>query len=153
VHLGLPPPTPGLLSLGATATSTKGLWPPEIVLKSHWLSLMQIRVVCAVTLYTSMGKIILLFGMIDFAFSGTVRCTVVRAWKRCSKEEIEDETQEAHPRNARCRSRCADGSAGPIANTSGVMVGAKEVTPRPDDMFDGSMDFVSIDIASSDVAQ
>jgi hypothetical protein len=39
------------------------------------------------------------------------------------------------------------GSAGSIANASGVMVGAKQVTPRPDDMFDGSMDFVSIDIA------
>jgi hypothetical protein len=39
------------------------------------------------------------------------------------------------------------GSAGSISNASNVMVGAKTVTPRPDDMFDGSMDFVSIDIA------
>ncbi len=39
------------------------------------------------------------------------------------------------------------GSAGSIANASGIMVGGKQVTPTPDDMFDGSMDFVSIDIA------
>jgi hypothetical protein len=39
------------------------------------------------------------------------------------------------------------GSAGSLANASAVMVGAKTVTPRPDDMFRGSMDFVSIDIA------
>src|SRR5215211_7375943 len=39
------------------------------------------------------------------------------------------------------------GSAGSISNASAVMVGAKTVTPRPDDMFRGSMDFVSIDIA------
>jgi Concanavalin A-like lectin/glucanases superfamily len=39
------------------------------------------------------------------------------------------------------------GSAGSIANASEVLVGAKTVTPRPDDMFRGSMDFVSIDIA------
>lgn len=38
----------------------KGSWPPEIVLKSHWLSLIPIRVACAVTLYTSIRKIILL---------------------------------------------------------------------------------------------
>jgi hypothetical protein len=38
------------------------------------------------------------------------------------------------------------GKAGSIANASAVMVGAKEVTPKPDDMFNGSMDFVSIDI-------
>jgi hypothetical protein len=51
------------------------------------------------------------------------------------------------------RSFTKTGSAGSIANASQVMVGAKEVTPRPDDMFDGSMDFVSIEIASSDSAQ
>ncbi len=39
------------------------------------------------------------------------------------------------------------GSAGSIANSSKVMVGAKEVTPRPDDMFDGRMNFVTINIA------
>ncbi|HEV2092724.1 MAG TPA: LamG domain-containing protein, partial [Rubrobacter sp.] len=44
------------------------------------------------------------------------------------------------------------GSAGSIANESGVMVGAKKADPF-DDMFDGSMDFVSIDIAQPDVAQ
>lgn len=38
------------------------------------------------------------------------------------------------------------GSAGSIANPSNVMVGAKTAAPL-DDMFDGSMDFVSIDIA------
>jgi hypothetical protein len=31
------------------------------------------------------------------------------------------------------------GSAGSISNASAVMVGGKEVTPRPDDMFDGSI--------------
>ena len=41
------------------------------------------------------------------------------------------------------------GSAGSIANASGVMVGAKKANPF-DDMFDGSMDFVGIDMASSD---
>jgi hypothetical protein len=39
------------------------------------------------------------------------------------------------------------GSAGSIANASAVLVGGKTVTPRPDDMFDGSMDFVGIDIS------
>src|SRR5215208_6750474 len=39
------------------------------------------------------------------------------------------------------------GSAGSIANGSAVMVGGKTVTPRPDDMFRGSMDFVGIDIS------
>ncbi len=38
------------------------------------------------------------------------------------------------------------GSTGSIANESNVMVGAKKADPF-DDMFDGSMDFVSIDIA------
>jgi hypothetical protein len=37
------------------------------------------------------------------------------------------------------------GSAGSIANGSAVMVGAKTADPL-DDVFDGSMDFVSIDI-------
>jgi hypothetical protein len=45
------------------------------------------------------------------------------------------------------RSFTQTGSAGSISNASAVMVGGKEVTPRPDDMFDGSMDFVSIEIA------
>jgi hypothetical protein len=45
------------------------------------------------------------------------------------------------------RSFTKTGKAGSIANASAVMVGAKEVTPKPDDMFNGSMDFVSIDIA------
>jgi hypothetical protein len=44
------------------------------------------------------------------------------------------------------RSFTKTGKAGSIANASAVMVGAKEVTPKPDDMFNGSMDFVSIDI-------
>ena len=44
------------------------------------------------------------------------------------------------------RSYTRTGSAGSIANESGVMVGAKKANPF-DDMFDGSMDFVSIDIA------
>ena len=43
------------------------------------------------------------------------------------------------------------GSAGSIANESIVMVGAKKADPF-DDMFDGSMDFVSINIAR-DIAQ
>ena len=38
------------------------------------------------------------------------------------------------------------GSAGSIANDAGVMVGAKKADPF-DDMFDGWMDYVSIDIA------
>jgi hypothetical protein len=45
------------------------------------------------------------------------------------------------------RSVTKTGSAGNIDNASGVMVGAKTVTPEPDDMFDGSMDYVTIDIA------
>ncbi len=49
------------------------------------------------------------------------------------------------------RSYTRTGSAGSIANESVVMVGAKKANPF-DDMFDGSMDFVSIDIASSDSA-
>jgi len=44
------------------------------------------------------------------------------------------------------RSYTKTGSAGSIANASAVMVGAKEVAPKPDDMFYGWMDFVSIDI-------
>jgi hypothetical protein len=47
----------------------------------------------------------------------------------------------------RGRSYTTTGSAGSIANATNVMVGAKQVTPSPDDMFDGSMDFVSIEIA------
>ena len=39
------------------------------------------------------------------------------------------------------------GSAGSISNPTNVMVGAKTVTPRPDDMFDGKIDFVGIDIS------
>ena len=38
------------------------------------------------------------------------------------------------------------GSAGSISNSSNVMVGGKTVDPKPDDMFDGTMDFVGIDI-------
>jgi hypothetical protein len=38
------------------------------------------------------------------------------------------------------------GSAGSISNASNVMVGAKTANPL-DDVFNGSMDFVSIDIA------
>jgi hypothetical protein len=38
------------------------------------------------------------------------------------------------------------GSAGSISNASNVMVGAKTANPL-DDMFDGSMAFVSIEIA------
>src|SRR5215217_9683622 len=40
------------------------------------------------------------------------------------------------------------GSAGSISNASNVIVGAKTANPL-DDMFDGSMDFVSIDIAQT----
>ncbi len=45
------------------------------------------------------------------------------------------------------RSYTRTGSAGSIANSSSVMVGAKKVTPRPDDMFDGRMNLVTIYIA------
>jgi hypothetical protein len=51
------------------------------------------------------------------------------------------------------------GSAGSIANASNVMVGAKTVTltrrgvEKGDDVFDGSMDFVSIEINQPDIAQ
>ena len=51
------------------------------------------------------------------------------------------------------------GSAGSILNTIEVMVGAKQVTltssgaEKGDDVFDGSMDFVSIYIAQPDTAQ
>ena len=45
------------------------------------------------------------------------------------------------------RSFTNTGSAGSIANATNVMVGAKTVDPKPDDMFDGKMDFVSIEIA------
>jgi hypothetical protein len=38
------------------------------------------------------------------------------------------------------------GSAGSVVNSTNVLVGAKKANPF-DDMFDGSMDFVSIDIA------
>ena len=37
-------------------------------------------------------------------------------------------------------------SAGSISNASRIMLGAKEAKPRPDDMFAGSMNFVSIGI-------
>ena len=50
------------------------------------------------------------------------------------------------------RSFTRTGSAGSIANESIVMVGAKKADPF-DDMFDGSMDFVSIDIAQPDTVQ
>jgi hypothetical protein len=50
------------------------------------------------------------------------------------------------------RSFTKAGSAGSIANESIVMVGAKNAKPF-DDVFDGSMDSVSIDIAQPDVAQ
>ncbi len=50
------------------------------------------------------------------------------------------------------RSFTRTGSAGSIANESIVMVGAKKADPF-DDVFDGSMDSVSIDIAQPDVAQ
>jgi hypothetical protein len=45
------------------------------------------------------------------------------------------------------RSYTQTGSAGSISNSSNVMLGAKEVKPRPDDMFAGSMKFVRIGIA------
>jgi hypothetical protein len=51
------------------------------------------------------------------------------------------------------------GSAGSIDNASDVWVGAKKVTltrrgvERGDDVFDGLMDFVSIEIAQPDIAQ
>ncbi len=44
------------------------------------------------------------------------------------------------------RSHTKTGSAGSIANTTSVLVGAKTASPS-DDVFDGSMDFVSIEIA------
>ncbi|MDQ5828238.1 MAG: LamG domain-containing protein [Chloroflexota bacterium] len=44
------------------------------------------------------------------------------------------------------RSYTKTGSAGSISSSTNVMVGAKRATPF-DDVFDGSMDFVSIDIA------
>jgi hypothetical protein len=50
------------------------------------------------------------------------------------------------------RSFTQTGSAGSIANDVGVMVGAKKADPS-DDVFDGSMDFVSIEIAQPDTAQ
>jgi hypothetical protein len=43
------------------------------------------------------------------------------------------------------------GSAGSISNTKEVLVGAKKTNPF-DDMFDGSMDFVSIEIDQSEIA-
>jgi hypothetical protein len=39
------------------------------------------------------------------------------------------------------------GSAGSISNSKEILVGAKKTNPEFDDMFDGSMDFVSIEIA------
>ncbi len=45
------------------------------------------------------------------------------------------------------RSYSTSGSAGSISNSNNVMVGAKQTNPF-DDMFDGSMDFVRIHIAS-----
>ncbi len=45
------------------------------------------------------------------------------------------------------RSYTQTGSAGSISNSSNVMVGAKQTNPF-DDMFEGSMDFVRIYIAS-----
>jgi hypothetical protein len=57
------------------------------------------------------------------------------------------------------RSFPSTGSAGSIANASNVMVGAKQVTltrrgaEKGDDVFDGSMDFVSIEINQPDIAQ
>ncbi len=50
------------------------------------------------------------------------------------------------------RSFARTGSAGSIANAMNVMVGAKTVDPRPDDVFDGSMDYVGIDIAQPEIA-
>jgi len=44
------------------------------------------------------------------------------------------------------------GTAGSIANATNVMVGAKKADPF-DDMFDGWMDYVSIEIAQPDTAQ
>jgi hypothetical protein len=44
------------------------------------------------------------------------------------------------------RSYTKAGSAGSISSSTNVMVGAKKANPF-DDVFDGSMDFVSIDIA------
>ena len=57
------------------------------------------------------------------------------------------------------RSFTKTGSAGSIDNASDVWVGAKTVTltrrgvERGDDVFDGSMDFVSIEITQPDIAQ
>jgi hypothetical protein len=57
------------------------------------------------------------------------------------------------------RSSRATGSAGEIANAVAVWVGAKTVTltsrgvERGDDVFEGSMDYVSIDIAQQDSGQ
>jgi hypothetical protein len=57
------------------------------------------------------------------------------------------------------RSFTTTGSADSIDNASDVWVGAKTVTltrrgvERGDDVFDGSMDFVSIEIAQPDIAQ
>jgi hypothetical protein len=57
------------------------------------------------------------------------------------------------------RSFTTTGSADSIDNASNVMVGAKSVTlsrrgvERGDDVFDGSMDFVRIDITQPDLAQ
>ncbi|MDQ5817660.1 MAG: hypothetical protein M3334_04705 [Actinomycetota bacterium] len=45
------------------------------------------------------------------------------------------------------------GSAGSISNRKEVLVGAKTAPPSPDDMFDGEIGFVSIDIAQPDIAQ
>jgi hypothetical protein len=51
------------------------------------------------------------------------------------------------------RSYTSTGSAGSISNATNVMLGAKQVTlttsgaEKGDDVFDGSMNFVSIDIA------
>ena len=50
------------------------------------------------------------------------------------------------------KSAMETGTAGSIANASNVMVGAKKADPF-DDMFDGEMDFVSIEIAQPDIAQ
>ncbi len=65
---------------------------------------------------------------------------------RCSKTST-SVVATVDPETASERSFTTSGSAGSIANDVGVMVGAKKATPRPDDMFDGSMDFVSIEIA------
>src|SRR3712207_357131 len=45
------------------------------------------------------------------------------------------------------KSLTSTGSAGSLSNSMNVMVGGKTVDPRSDDVFDGSMDFVSIEIA------